>query len=170
MSFATVQSINLDKAMSDISGESLVIVTKTVESSAYLNKDISLYPSISRSFKNMLKRYGPLTLPCVVPLLTKYRKPSDRRLMSDLIIIIIIIITDSQQMKHKVLVEYNKELKAIGEAKLIKNLPASIMGLLGRISRKCWRWSLQTSKLSNHTLVLIFDYNESILFHTCLCP
>ena len=48
----------------DISGESLEIVTKTVESSAYLNK----YPSISRSFKNMLKsgvkRYGPLTLPC----------------------------------------------------------------------------------------------------------
>ena len=41
MSFATVQSINLDKAMSDISGESLVIVTKTVESSAYLNKDRS---------------------------------------------------------------------------------------------------------------------------------
>ena len=36
--FATVQSINLDKAMSEISGESLVIVTKTVESSAYLNK------------------------------------------------------------------------------------------------------------------------------------
>ena len=68
MSFATVQSINLDKAISDISGESLVTVTKTVESSAYLNKDISLYPSISRSFKNMLKRYGPLTLPCVVSL------------------------------------------------------------------------------------------------------
>ena len=58
--------------MSDISGESLVIVTKTVESSAYLNKDISLYPSMSRSFKNMLKRYGPLILPCVVPLLTTF--------------------------------------------------------------------------------------------------
>ena len=52
MSFATAQSINLDKAMSDISGESLIIVTKTVESSAYLKKDISLYPSISRSSIN----------------------------------------------------------------------------------------------------------------------
>ena len=92
--------------------------------------------------------------------------------MSDLIIIIIIIIIiiDSQQMKHKVLLEYNKELKAIGEAKLIKNLPASIMGLLGCIAQKCWWWSLQTSKLSNHARVLNFDYNESIVFHTCLCP
>ena len=35
MSFARVQSINLDKAMSDISGKSLEIVTKTVESNHY---------------------------------------------------------------------------------------------------------------------------------------
>ena len=56
--------------MSDTSAKSLEIVTKIVESSAYLNKDISLCPTISKSFRNRFKKYGPLTLPCVVPLLT----------------------------------------------------------------------------------------------------
>ena len=54
--------------MPDTSGKSLEIVTKIVESSAYLNKDISSCPTISKSFRNKLKRYGPLILPCVVPL------------------------------------------------------------------------------------------------------
>ena len=44
-------------------GKSLEIVTKIVESSAYLNKDISSCPTISKSFRNKLKRYGPLILP-----------------------------------------------------------------------------------------------------------
>ena len=54
--------------MPDTSGKSLEIVTKIVESSAYLNKDISSCPTISKSFRNKLKRYGPLILPCAVPL------------------------------------------------------------------------------------------------------
>ena len=63
MLLAFVHSMNLDKAISDLSGKSLDIVTRTVESSAYLNNVISLCSSISKSFKNKLKMYGPLTLP-----------------------------------------------------------------------------------------------------------
>ena len=53
----------------------LVIGETIVESSAYLKRTGQPLKKISRSFKNMLKRYGPLTLPCVVPLLTDFYCP-----------------------------------------------------------------------------------------------
>ena len=54
-----------------LSVPSLLTVICSVESSAYLFRSM-LSPVISRSFRNTLKRYGPLTLPCVVPLLTSF--------------------------------------------------------------------------------------------------
>ena len=41
-----------------------------VESSAYLNNAGKPSYVISRSLRKILKRWGPLTLPCAVPLLT----------------------------------------------------------------------------------------------------
>ena len=52
--------MNLDKAILDLSGKSLEMETRTVESSAYLSNVISSSPSISLSLKNKLKRYGPV--------------------------------------------------------------------------------------------------------------
>ena len=43
-----------------------------VESSAYLNNAGKPSYVISRSLRKILKRWGPLTLPCVVPLLTAF--------------------------------------------------------------------------------------------------
>ena len=53
----------------------LVIGETIVESSAYLKRTGQPLKKISKSFKNILKRYGPLTLPCVVPLLTDFQCP-----------------------------------------------------------------------------------------------
>ena len=44
-----------------------------VESSAYLNNAGKPSYVISRSLRKILKRWGPPTLPCVVPLLTAFR-------------------------------------------------------------------------------------------------
>ena len=57
-------------------GSRFLVIGKTVvESSAYLKRTGQPLKKISKSFKNILKRYGPLTLPCVVPLLTNFQCP-----------------------------------------------------------------------------------------------
>ena len=53
----------------------LVIGETIVESSEYLKRTGQPWKKISKSFKNILKRYGPLTLPCVVPLMTNSQCP-----------------------------------------------------------------------------------------------
>ena len=68
----TAQSMNVDKAIFDLSGRPSEIIDKIVESSAYLVNDVSSQSSNSKSFVNILKSYGSLTLPCVVPLFTSF--------------------------------------------------------------------------------------------------
>ena len=70
MLFNWDHSINVDKAISDLSDRRFVMIAKIVESSAYLVNDVFSSSLNSKSLRNTLKRYGPLTLPCIVPLLT----------------------------------------------------------------------------------------------------
>ena len=50
--------------------ESFHMGATIVESSAYLKSMGVSFTKTSRSVSNTLNKYGPLTLPCVVPLLT----------------------------------------------------------------------------------------------------
>ena len=70
MQFNWDHSINVAKAISDLSDRRFVMIAKIVESSAYLVNGVFSSSLNYKSLRNTLKRYGPLTLPRIVPLLT----------------------------------------------------------------------------------------------------
>ena len=66
-----VLTISTELSCSFHTGETILV------SSAYLNRMSLPFKLISRSLRKMVNKWGPLTLPCVVPLLTSFHCPTN---------------------------------------------------------------------------------------------